>query len=243
MSWQYVWLEIRRVLRAPQFVLLGIGIPAVMFMIFGPIYGSQQAGGLSALKYIMASMAAFGAMTASLNGGSRVAYERQTGWNRLLRLTPLRPWSYVLTRLVVALLISLPVILVVYALGATVGGIRMSLTTWLTSVVALWLGTIPFGILGLFVGFLSTAAVSGMVSSAVFLLLSMFGGLWFPVEIMPAFMATIARFTPSYWLGALARDPLSGAGISPQAVITLSAYTVVIGLFAMWAYRRDTSRT
>jgi ABC-2 type transport system permease protein len=243
MNWRYVWLEIQRVLRTPQFVLLGIGIPAVMFLIFGPIWGSQKTGGLDAVKYVMASMASFGAMTASLNGGSRVATERQTGWNRLLRLTPLRPWSYVLTRLIVSLLISLPVILVVYAIGAGVEGVRMPLATWLTSVLAIWLGTIPFGVLGLFVGFLASPAVSGMVSSAVFLVLSMFGGLWFPVEIMPAFMATIAKFTPSYWLGVLGRDPLSGAGINLSAVVTLALYTVVIGVFAMWAYRRDTSRT
>jgi ABC-2 type transport system permease protein len=82
-----------------------------------------------------------------------------------------------------------------------------------------------------------------MVTSAVFLLLSMFGGLWFPVTIMPAFMANIAKLTPSYWLGELARNPLAGAGLSLQAVLTLAIYTLVIGVFAMWAYRRDTSRT
>lgn len=243
MSWRYVSLEIRRVLRTPQFVLLGIGIPAVMFLIFGNTFGSPAKGGPAAVKYIMASMAAFGAMTASLNGGSRVATERQTGWNRLLRLTPLRPWSYVLTRLIVSLLISLPVILVVYVLGVAVNGVQMPATIWLTSALALWIGTIPFGILGLAVGFLSTPAVSGMVSSAVFLVLSMFGGLWFPVTVMPAFMVVVAKLTPSYWLGELARDPLAGNSISTQAVVTLAIYTAAIGLFAMWAYRRDTSRT
>jgi ABC-2 type transport system permease protein len=242
MNGRYTLLEIRRILRQPRFFLFGVGIPAVMFSVLASLYGSPEMGGIAAVKSTMGSMAAFGAMTAAINIGGRVANERATGWNRLLRLTPLKPLAYVLTKLLVALLIALPAILVVYGLGAFVFGVHLPMSVWLQSGVGLWLGTIPFGVLGLFVGYLATADTSAMISSAVFLGLSMFGGLWFPVQFMPSFMAFIAKLTPSYWLGELARDPLASAGVNLQAVSTMLVWTAVIGVLAMWAYRRDTSR-
>jgi ABC-2 type transport system permease protein len=242
MNGRYTLLEIRRILRQPRFYLFGIGIPALMFLVFGSLYGKPEMGGVEAVKAVMGSMAAFGAMTAAINIGGRVATERSTGWNRLLRLTPLRPLAYVATKLLVALMIALPAILVVYGIGAFVFGVHLPMLVWLQSALGLWLGTIPFGLLGLFVGYLATADTSAMISSAVFLGLSMFGGLWFPVQFMPAFMAFIAKLTPSYWLGVLARDPLASPGVNVQAVITMLVWTVVVGVFAMWAYRRDTAR-
>ena len=39
-------------------------------------------------------MIAFGAMTAVIAGGARIAAERSVGWNRQLRITPLAPARY-----------------------------------------------------------------------------------------------------------------------------------------------------
>ena len=242
MNPRFTVLEIRRIVRAPRFLLMGVGIPVVMFLLLANVYGGGS-DGPSALGYLMASMAAFGAMTAALNTGARIAAERATGWNRLLRLTPLRPLWYVVSKLAVAMVVALPVVVVVYVLGATVEGVDLSLSQWLQSGLSLWLGVIPFALLGVVVGYLARPDSVQVVSSAVFLGLSMFGGLWFPVEIMPRVLATVAKVTPSYWLGEVARTPLLDGHLGTRAVYTLAAWAVVAAFAAARAYRRDTARS
>jgi ABC-2 type transport system permease protein len=242
MNVRFTLLEIRRILRAPRFYLMGIGIPVVMFLLLAGVYG-QGRDGTAAVSYLMASMAAFGAMTAALNTGARIASERSTGWNRLLRLTPLHPLWYVVSKLIVAMAVALPVVVLVYTLGATVEGIDLSPSQWLQSGASLWLGVIPFALLGVVLGYAAKPDSVQVVSSAVFLGLSMFGGLWFPVEIMPRFLASVAKVMPSYWLGDVARSPLLDGHVSMQAVLTLTAWGVVAAVVAARAYRRDAARS
>ena len=46
-----------------------------------------------------------------LTAGARIAIERQTGWNRQLRLSALSPRAYIVSKSAVSLLVALPAIL------------------------------------------------------------------------------------------------------------------------------------
>lgn len=243
MNTRYLSIELRRILRSPRFVIFTIGVPVVMFLVLGPIYGQPGAGGTDAVAYLMVSMAAFGAVSASVNSGALVAQERGRGWNRLLRLTPLRPGSYVVTKVVVSLAVAAPAIGGVYALGGLVQGVRLSPGAWFGSAALMLLGIVPFALIGVLIGYLGTPTSAPAIGAAVFLGLSLFGGLWFPVEIMPSFMGAVAHVVPSYWLGQLSRGPLAGEPVDIAAVAWLLAWTVVIAALAARAYRRDTART
>jgi ABC-2 type transport system permease protein len=69
--------------------------------------------------------------------------------------------------------------------------------------------------------------------------LSILGGLWFPVEAFPAFLQSVAKLTPSYWLADLGRSVLAGQGVPVDAVLVLAAWTLVLGAVGVWAYRRS----
>jgi hypothetical protein len=70
-------------------------------------------------------MAAFGAIGAVLMAtGPRIAAERQSGWLRQLRLTPLRPGATLAARLVAALALTLPAICL--KLRPTVAELRLA---------------------------------------------------------------------------------------------------------------------
>ena len=86
-------LEVLRVLRNRKSVFFSVIYPGVLFLL---IAGSADSGttlgdtGLTLPAYMMVSMASFGALTAVLMGNSeRIAKERENGWVRQLRLTPL----------------------------------------------------------------------------------------------------------------------------------------------------------
>ena len=50
----------------------------------------------------MIGLAAFGTMAAILSSGTRIAGERAVGWNRQLRVTPLRTRDYFRAKVVTA---------------------------------------------------------------------------------------------------------------------------------------------
>ena len=74
-------------------------------------------------------------------------------------------------------------------------------------------GNLPLGVLLLVVSyvlsvtglgtllsvFVRTSAQAGAFAVLISIVTSMFGGAWWPIEIVPQFMQTIARFTPQYW--------------------------------------------
>ena len=99
--------ELRRLLRTPLFLIFTVGLPLVYFLLFSGIYAPD---GGPAVVVLMAMMGAFGAISASISVGGRVANERHIGWNRQLRLTPLPGWGYLAVK-AAAMLVVLPALL------------------------------------------------------------------------------------------------------------------------------------
>jgi len=74
-------------------------------------------------------------------------------------------------------------------------------------------GNLPLGVLLLVISYVlsvtglgtllsvvvRTSAQAGAFAVLVSMVTSMLGGAWWPIEIVPKFMQTIARFTPQYW--------------------------------------------
>ena len=91
MTLTYTAIAARSTFRNTRFVIFTLALPLVMYLLFNGLYGQQQdaASGISVSAYLMVSMAAYGGLGAAINAGARVAIERQTGWNRQLRLSAL----------------------------------------------------------------------------------------------------------------------------------------------------------
>jgi ABC-2 type transport system permease protein len=84
----YVRYEVLRAFCNRRFFLFSLGFPLVLyFLIAAPIRNDHDfnGSGISAPLYFMVGIAAFGAMTAMLSSGARIAAERTIGWNRPLR--------------------------------------------------------------------------------------------------------------------------------------------------------------
>ncbi|HZC27748.1 MAG TPA: ABC transporter permease, partial [Actinopolymorphaceae bacterium] len=78
--------------------------------------------------------------------------------------------------------------------------------------------------------------------SAISMILSLFGGIFIPVEVMPKAMADAAEFLPSYWLGIIGRSPLGTGGFEWQAVPVMLGWVVVLAVVVARRYRVDTAR-
>jgi ABC-2 type transport system permease protein len=238
----YLRLEILRLMRNRRVLIFSMIMPAVLLLIFGGLYKEQALNGVTAGAYLMVSFGLFGSMTAAIGSGGSIAVERGLGWNRQLRLTPLRPAAYVATKVILSLIMALPPILLTYLIGILTLGVRLPATTWVLITLGSWLGAIPMAALGLIVGYLAKPDSVQQISGLLYMLLAAFGGIWVPVEQMPNLMHKIAEWTPAYWTGQLARGPLFHHALSMREVGMILLWTAVLSIVALRRFRVATAR-
>jgi ABC-2 type transport system permease protein len=240
---RFVGFEILRVIRNPRYLIFAVGFPVVFYLLFSSIYGRYRVDGAAYSAYLMVSMAAYGALGASLNAnGTRLSMERATGWARQLRVTPLGPAAYIAAKGVMALAVALPAFLLVAITAAVANHVSLSLAMWLRLGVSVWLGTAPFAVLGVLLGYLFDAESSQGGTMIVYLGLSLLGGLWIPVAVMPALLRHLATWTPSYRYADVAWSLLAHRAPPASDLWVLAAYGVAFALLAAWRYRRDETR-
>ena len=233
--------EVRRIFRSPRFMIFTIGFPVVYFLIFSGLYATG-ADAAAVTLVLMLNMAAFGAISASISTGGRVATERTIGWNRQLRLTPLPGWAYLVVKAAVAMLVALPALVLTFAVAAAVKHVDLSLVDWVKVFLAAWICMLPFAAIGLLVGMFATQDSAQGMATVAMLLFSLLGGIFIPASILPSAMATLAHALPSYWIGEIARGQAFGESVPLQGVLVLAVWLVVAGGLVALRYRRDALR-
>jgi ABC-2 type transport system permease protein len=236
-------LELRRMVRNRRTVIFTFVMPAVFFLLFGTSGSSRTdtAGDGNVTAYIMISMAVYGAMLSTTSGGAMVSVERAAGWSRQLRLTPLKPVAYIAVKLVLAMTIGLASVLVTMLVGALAGA-KLPVHAWIECGLLAWICALVFAAFGLFMGYLLPSENVMQILGPVLAVLSFAGGLFVPLDLLGHTFATIAKFTPVYGVGELARYPLVHDGNLWLAALNVVVWTGLFAAGAMWRVRRDTAR-
>ncbi|MGW0546671.1 ABC transporter permease [Streptomyces altiplanensis] len=235
----YIRLEIRRTLRDPGFVVFGVGMPVLMYLLFTNVGRTAEADGATWRVYAMVGMAAYGALGAAVSIGTGVASDKALGWLRQLRVTPLDPKRVVLGRAISGSVTVLPAVLAVLAAGAVVNGVRLDAWQWAALALLLWLGALPFTLLGLGNGYRLTAQTAGLVNVACLMGLSLLGGLWFPTELFPGRLRALAEYSPAHRFADLGWSTTEGSAPDPVTVAVLCCWLLVFGAYAVVSYRRS----
>ncbi len=237
--------EVGRLLRSWKFLAITVGFPVIFYILF---LGNQTAGKIVDgtvpwRVYLMVSMCSFGALVAALNAaGTRLSMERASGWARQLRVTPIPAWSYVATKVIASMLVVLPVIVLVEAVGAGFGGVRLAATTWIGLTFLLWATSLPFAVLGVFIGFLVATEAAFPVVTGLMFVLGYFGGLFTPVDQMPGSLQFVAHLMPSYHQVSLALAVLDGQTLRFSHWLILAGYVAILGLAIAWKHRIEEAR-
>lgn len=242
-STTFLKLELHRLLRNKRAVIFTLVMPSVFFLLFGTdsSYKTETAGHGNVTAYVMVSMAVYGAMIATTSGGAMVATERALGWSRQLRLTPLRPFAYVATKVAVAMVMGLVAIVTVFIVGNLVGA-DLALGRLLLCGVLAWVCTLVFAAFGLFMGYLLPSENVMQILGPALALLSFAGGLFVPLDQMSSVFATIAKFTPAYGVGVISRAPFGEDGNIALAIVNVAVWAAIFVAGAAWRMSKDTQR-
>jgi len=243
MIWlHYTRYELLRTFRDRRLFVFAFGFPVVLyFVIAAPNRHSHDfsSTGVTAPLYYMVSLASFGTMMSMMSAGFRIAGERQVGWTRQLRITPLSVRSYMRAKVLTAYAMATVSLGLLYLCGLSLG---VSLTggRWLEMTLLIVIALMPFGALGVALGHVLTVDSVGPATGGIVSLLAVISGTWFPIT--HGFLHDIGQFVPSYWLVQAGRVGLNGHAWNGMAWAVIIGWTVVLVAVAAFAYRRDTGR-
>lgn len=252
MNATYLRLEFLRVLREPVSLFFIVALPAFMYVIFGASqeWGEFRVGNGNVSMYTMIAMAAYGAVTATTGVGGSAGVERMQGWGRQLGLTPLRDWQYMAVKAAVAMAVAALPVVVIFGLGYFLGA-EAAGSTWVISMLIVFLGSAMFALYGLLFGLAFKTEGSVGVASASLVIFGFLGNVFMPLS---GTMLAIAKFTPLYGYAALARYPLTDGytvdlnsgelipGPLWQSLTSVVVWTLIFGALVLLVVRRSRGR-
>lgn len=244
--------EILRVLRNRRSIIFTLIFPIAMFLFISSSIpakeqkiGDDMTANVSAA--VMVSMALYGAIMAATSAGAAVSVERGLGWSRQLRVTPVRPVSYIVAKMMAALVMSIIATVVTFATGALSGMAKAEPTSWLLCGLIVVAGSLVFAAFGLLIGYLLPSDSAMQYLGGLVALMSMLGGIFFPIKEGTTF-DHIASFTPMYGFGKVAQWPLTLTThghfdhFNVWWAVSLVGWATVFVLGAAMCFRRDTER-
>jgi ABC-2 type transport system permease protein len=237
----YTRYELLRAFRNRRFFIFSLGFPLVLyFVIAGPQHNNENfaGAGISAPLYYMAGLASFGTMLSMISAGGRIAGERQAGWTRQLRITPLKPRSYLRAKVLTCYAMAATSLLLLYIAGASLG-VSLSAGHWVEMTALILIALLPFAALGIALGHFMNVDSIGPVTGGTVSLLALVSGTWFPVH---GFLHDVGQFLPSYWLVQAGRVAISGHPWTLTGWLVIAGWTVALVSCAVFAYHRDTGR-
>jgi ABC-2 type transport system permease protein len=237
----YLRFEIIRTFRNRRFLLFSLAFPTILLLLIGSSNRHATLAGISFPLYYMTGMASWGAMVAMISSGARISSERQVGWTRQLRITPLRTGSYFGAKIVCGYVMALLSLLIIYLAGMSLG-VRLDARQWATMTLLILIGLIPFAILGIMFGHLLKPDTIGPAIGGLTALFAVLGGAWGPISKSVTF-TTIVKGIPSYWLVQAGKAAIGSTGWPPPEMwLVIGVWTVAATGLAVFVYRRDTLR-
>jgi ABC-2 type transport system permease protein len=240
----YAALDLRRLVRDRVAMFFVVGLPAFMYVVFG--LGSEEpVGSGNVAMYVMVSMAAYGAVSATTSIAGAAVLERTLGWGRQLALTPMRPLSFVAAKTAIAMTVAAVPVALIYGIGALTGA-EGTASDWLLSGVIVWAGSALFAVFGLAICLVFRGDNTVGIASGLIVVMAFLGNVFTP---MSGLILEVGRFTPLYGYAALARYPLTDGWTATGShdplwlpVANVVAWTVIFAGLALWGVRRGGER-
>jgi ABC-2 type transport system permease protein len=232
---------LRAIVREPAALFFSVLMPVLFFAVFAGIFGRYSTPeGIPVAATMIATYGTFAVASVMLmNPGISVADDRTRGWLRVKRVSAAPIGTTIAAKVIAALPYALVSLLAMSAVSLLLAGPVLAPLAWLRVVGVLLLGSLPFALLSLAVGFVASSNAAVAVLNALLFPMTIASGLWIPLDVLPGFVQAIAPFLPTWHLAQLALAQLTGAGGPDQLghLLALLVSTVIAAALAGLAYR------
>jgi ABC-2 type transport system permease protein len=220
-------------LRYPSFSVPALAFPATLFLVFSRASSAAPAARLAGF----AAIAVLGVVFFQFGVG--IAAERDSTWELYLRVLPVPAQARVAGRVCSALVFATAAATVVGVVAAGTTTVALAPWRWLALAGALLAGALPFGLLGISLGYLLRPRAALPVANLLYLPLSYAGGLWGGPSSAPGGTGRVLDLVPTHAWAATLWAAVGVGDADPAALVSLAGWTAVFGAGAAWAYARD----
>jgi ABC-2 type transport system permease protein len=171
---------------------------------------SFQTQQLSDVSYFVPSILAMALMQLGIFAAIPLVQQREKLILKRLSATPLPRWTLVVSNIVVRLVLAALQTVLILAIGVGLLGVQVS-GDWFRIVAVVGLGAVTFVSIGYVIASFARTeeAANGMTSIVQFPLMFL-SGIFFPLEIMPSWLRSIATLMPLTYLGDALRQVMVG---------------------------------
>jgi ABC-2 type transport system permease protein len=152
------------------------------------------------IEFFVPGIIAMSVMTSSLSGAVNMNAElRQKGVIRKLSTTPITRTDWILSNILYQFILAVISTMAILVVSYAVFSVRLQLNAWLF--VFIVLEVFAFGGIGMILTRVANEAESATAAANFIMFPMMFlSGSFFPLEMMPGFLQTIARILPLYYV-------------------------------------------
>jgi ABC-2 type transport system permease protein len=235
--------ELLKNLRLRMYTASVLSFPIMFYVLFGLVLNSKEAiNGMHVPTYLIATYGTFGVMGASLFGtAAGLASDRGLGWLQVKRASPMPPFAYFAAKVITSMIFSAVIVVALFTLGITLGGVRMPVGDFARLLGTLVAGSLPFSAMGLALGYFTGPNSAPATINLIYLPMSFCSGLWVPFMFLPKVVRQIALVLPPYHLSQLALG-IVGAGRHESNLThweVLLAFTMICLGAARIGFQRD----
>jgi ABC-2 type transport system permease protein len=229
--------EVAMIFTNGETVFLTLGIPVVFLLFFSGVH-VLPTGTKHSVDFLVPGILALAIMSTAMTAlGIGTGFERGYGVLKRLGATPLGRPRLLAAKIVaitaVELIQAAVLVSVGYALGWNPGGSAGSGALVGAAIVAMVLGTIAFGGIGLFLAGTLKPLVNLAVVNGLFVVLLLLGGMLIPLGKLPGWLADIARLLPASALADALHGTLGhGTPVSTRDWIVLGAWALAAPVIA-----------
>jgi len=235
--------EFLKNLRLRVYTASVLSFPLMFYILFGLVLNANQAiGGMRVPTYLIATYGTFGVMGASLFGtAAGLASDRGLGWLQVKRASPMPPFAYFAAKVITSMIFSTIIVLALFALGFSLGEVRMPFAEFARLLGTLVAGSLPFSAMGLALGYFAGPNSAPPTINLIYLPMSFCSGLWVPFMFLPRIVQQIALVLPPYHLSQLALGVVGAGSHESNAAHweVLLAFTMICLGVARIGFQRD----
>jgi len=224
----------RELVRYPAYVVPTVLFPTAFFLFFV----APAPGPYATIR--MAAFAGFAAIgVAFFQFGVGIAVDRASPWEAYLRTLPVTVGERLAARVVSAAGFAVAAAAAVVVTALLTTDATLDAWRWAHLTVALMLGTVPFALLGIVLGYWAPQRGALPIANLLYLGLSYAGGLWVRPSELPEAVRAISPYLPTRALSDLLGNVVYGDVLTPRPWLMLGAFSVVFAGLAVAGYRRD----
>lgn len=232
--------EMRRIFRNPYYVFWSLVLPILFYYIFTRIVNTGTDDKELWQAHYLMSMTTLSVMGSSIMTlGIRIVQERVHGWSTFMRITPLPGGVYFFGKMFGQSVMHLLSIIIIFGAGYLINGVSLTLWQWTLSGLWILVASAPFLALGTLVGTMKRVDTASGVSNAIYMILAVMGGMWFPIDALPKVLQTIGHWLPSYNLGNGAWGIVRGNTPEWNNMFILLGYLVFFMLLSTYIRKKQ----